>query len=1208
MAVSTLVWTALPAGIRQDEGGNWKARISVFLAPRLAPDAEATLADFPALVDWPATLASAGPNGISLRVSVSDGKSVIGAQTAMPTTTEPRDSTAWRALLPADTPVRAVPNPGAKQAVAAPVTFPGEQVLTKIRRVYAQTLPSGEQRKQTDALREFARVGGMDDGLLTSDVDTSLSQLAAFLRPSEQQTAPLRADAADEPHDLHRIIAGFGGHPALLRRLGLVLDIELDTQTLALDDAGSDLRIAVAPVGLDTGAITHDCPWTAVEIGAAGSASYQSFCVRQREGSPRGGLHALPQSPDSVAQEKLEHAFGALVQHATTVLVAPRGNDTVKNTPPALLQVGMRMLDDAHAGRVAAAAAEQARIAESLTLPGGLLGAAPGDGTGAAPPPPDTQPLYADQLTRGVRIDVQDADAGPWRSLCGRQLRYTAGDWAWPAGQSARIVDEGTVEPTVYDDANAEEARFRIPPELFTWDGWSLAVPHPDEGLGGTPDPAADDDANALDAVIEVPPRSLQPQRFGRRYRFRARSVDLAGNSLTLAEANAIEPKVPGVPTATAPTRCMRVENAQPPATFPAQPRGWGESGDVIVVRDADEARYQTTSFRLHLLPPPVSVRIAERHGMFDGMTPAASWQLLQDNKGELDRDASGNQRDFIPDATLFTPYLPDPVVRTAVMTLPDGTRIDLPRFDTLPPRAPQHALAVGCALVVEGGYNDLVASVDGRTVRLHVPRGRVTEVRVAAKLDDDTLAAMALASTEWTGGHAQAAVTDAAAQGKLPALAPSRTLRILHATQRPLTAPIFVAPALSPRAPDATEAVLLDPKLLFDGPSSGRVDVYASWQETIDDPDAPAWRLTNNRMLAGGTEIREQQATPPFGPQTDRRPALAHDFGDTRHRLVTYRALATSRFAAFFPPSLTTDAANITRVGPAITLHVPSTAPPEAPEVAYVLPTFRRTEPPTKPRSSAAMQRGFGLRVYLQRGWFSSGEGEQLAVVLAGGGASAAVSEWGTDPTIDTAALPGPLGPDQVVSGTTKLDNWPLPDGNVVLIPHDVTFGEAQGLPFADITFASQATALPMVRLALARYQQHAIDNCHLSPIVHADFVPLAPDRNLTVVQTDDAKWRLAYRGQGYKDASGTVGAVEAVIEYQPILARADDAAWLPGGDTVTLDGELHKEDYSVTWSGDVAQAPGSYTGPRWRRRLVLREYAPGDARRLLGVQTVAL
>jgi hypothetical protein len=277
---------------------------------------------------------------------------------------------------------------------------------------------------------------------------------------------------------------------------------------------------------------------------------------------------------------------------------------------------------------------------------------------------------------------------------------------------------------------------------------------------------------------------------------------------------------------------------------------------------------------------------------------------------------------------------------------------------------------------------------------------------------------------------------------------------------------------------------------------------------------------------------------------------------------------------------------------------------------VAYVLPTFGRTTERKPGGTRTSSQQGFGLRVYMERGWFSSGEGEQLAVILAGDGNTAAVSEWGTDPTIETADLPGPLGPDQVVSGDTRIDDWPLTDGRVVLVPHEVTFGEVQGLPFADIEFASQATALPLVRLALARYQRHAIEGCHLSPIVHADFVPLAPDRHLTVLRRGEGRWKLALYGQGYKGADGKAGTIEAAIEHLPISAPADDAAWMPAGESVTIEGTLF-EDYTVSWNGEVALARDANTGSRWRRRLVIREYAPaepGAGQRLLGVQTVVL
>ena len=57
MPSKTLIWTALPAGIRRRKD-DWYARISVFLTPRLEVPSgvELSLAAFPEFIDWPATL------------------------------------------------------------------------------------------------------------------------------------------------------------------------------------------------------------------------------------------------------------------------------------------------------------------------------------------------------------------------------------------------------------------------------------------------------------------------------------------------------------------------------------------------------------------------------------------------------------------------------------------------------------------------------------------------------------------------------------------------------------------------------------------------------------------------------------------------------------------------------------------------------------------------------------------------------------------------------------------------------------------------------------------------------------------------------------------------------------------------------------------------------------------------------------------------
>src|SRR6185369_6347230 len=92
--------------------------------------------------------------------------------------------------------------------------------------------------------------------------------------------------------------------------------------------------------------------------------------------------------------------------------------------------------------------------------------------------------------------------------------------------------------------------------------------------------------------------------------------------------------------------------------------------------------------------------------------------------------------------------------------------------------------------------------------------------------------------------------------------------------------------------------------------------------------------------------------------------------------------------------------------------VNILSSARPVAPEILYVIPTFRwETEVvgggPGKshyPDSATSRRIGRGLRVYLSRPWFSSGVGELLGVVIPKDSsptdaARRYISEWGADP-----------------------------------------------------------------------------------------------------------------------------------------------------------------------------------------------------------------
>ena len=140
-----------------------------------------------------------------------------------------------------------------------------------------------------------------------------------------------------------------------------------------------------------------------------------------------------------------------------------------------------------------------------------------------------------------------------------------------------------------------------------------------------------------------------------------------------------------------------------------------------------------------------------------------------------------------LPAKEFYTPYLPDPIVRQATLSLPDGGgNIDMPRFDDLPRSARGRELARSCQLVVRPGRDRVQARVSGREVLLEVPKGRVQTVHLAAKLEADEMSVIAFAHPDWHGNDSAAfdkvrqKLADAAASGEAPLLAPSRAVTIV--------------------------------------------------------------------------------------------------------------------------------------------------------------------------------------------------------------------------------------------------------------------------------------------------------------------------------------------------------------------------------------------------------------------------------------------
>ena len=305
----------------------------------------------------------------------------------------------------------------------------------------------------------------------------------------------------------------------------------------------------------------------------------------------------------------------------------------------------------------------------------------------------------------------------------------------------------------------------------------------------------------------------------------------------------------------------------------------------------------------------------------------------------------------------------------------------------------------------------------------------------------------------------------------------PYRTLTLVHAVRRPLLAPEYLQLAIQ-RQLGWTFAELAG-RLSVSTKSTGKLELVASWDDPIDNgPDADEDPFVRSVERAFVVEVSLDPANYPGPDLVDVR-GDRHEFGDTKYRAVRYGALATTKFAEHFTESaeltlpqvlpgapdgvaVTTvkvrstgsdpvtfgkdvdfevdpDASTISLpAGSAIdagqTVHVDyvplpiarpneqpllakailSTARPAAPDVVYIVPTFRWSD--SRAGSTINSQRlGGGLRIYLQRPWWSSGDGEQLGVVIfpavlgADPPADVApyVTRWGNDPVHGTAAAP---------------------------------------------------------------------------------------------------------------------------------------------------------------------------------------------------------
>ncbi|MFB9651664.1 hypothetical protein [Pseudarthrobacter oxydans] len=1331
-----LLWTVLPNGPAPEDG---RLRLSVFVAPRLRaqeaqPGQGATLGSFPDFLHWPERITDPGT---SFAVELDGGGVVPAAVVGDPPSPE-----LWAAFFDGMTPL--TPFEFDDYADRPFISFSVVAVMKEIRRVYtavAAASPSELPRmlrpphsEEPDLAGTFEDIrvvarSGLAEARNDADLDRRINALLTDAR-TEAARRRVGADRSREPleplppaeegigkvprefsrallfhrrpsnglpvdmpadagHfktaiDFHQMLAALGDHPWLLRRLGLVVDLEVAAADIPVALPAAPGRLRVVPSwqsALPTGQQSSASPWTAYVHGVAGARMV--FAAADRTPDPAAslptGLLDVSGGDYSIQQVDVDGAaLKALNLAATLNRVDAR---TEGDTPlgeaesagvPALRTGGLALV---HAGR---ARALQGDFADAVAINHAIEA-----GTDLT--------LHAQDLVRGYRLDVwaPTADGGTWRSLHRRRVQYTAERFA---DAVPPVSDEGffqlslagkAVPPNQKPDPNGE---VYVHETVVTWDGWSLSAERPGKAISRDPRAPQDDAPETLPAHVSndavtamglgiecrVQPASLPRLRFDEGYRFRVRTVDLAGNGPTLEAADKIlmDPAVPDQATPSGgPASYLRFEPVPAPALVPTERFAEGASMLRLVIRGnagvnteeyaaqfnaSDEvlarghSPYRPVEDR-HVIPPKAALQTVELHGLMDisigsdGTDPdaakleamTAAYEVARREKGSLTEISTDpdNPQGYVVcgNDQVELPYLPDPLATGAMFFglpgVPDDESFAI-RFE-----GPQWYSAAPFRLRLAEGTGAPVWDSGQRLLTVSLPPAATATVRVCSLLESDVanFGIMRWCEQVLPPDNLNR-VYQSAKENRFWMITPWHELHLVHAVQQPLQQPEFHELQVQ-RSVSALTADLLG-LLSVDAASTEQIDLVGAWQEPVDDPadDAPVvlsqegvvfrlplalaatgtpysgpgstfWSLEDGRQLSFATTVRERHI-PELPP---------HAFGDTKHRHIAYRAVATTPFREYFPPGWASRPELLSQASTPVEIDVPSSAAPHPPNLMYVVPTQRWEEhltPDGGPRRR--IRHGGGLRIYLARPWYSSGEGERLGVVYGPDAISILSPEYpfttiiGQDPVRGGPGLASAKDNTFInAEGIATEVAVPGAPGSFRIAYFTPEFDRETQRWFCDIELATESAYMPLLRLALVRYQPHSVPGMQASSVVLTDLTTVLPDRTLSLRSQPGppTAMEITVTGPSYTSLRG-VGPTQtdafararivATLEQRDLTITNDALGWRPiDGAQVELQGSMDGEN--TTWSGQLElPAPAGTTR---RITIVERDYLAADA-----------
>jgi hypothetical protein len=202
-------------------------------------------------------------------------------------------------------------------------------------------------------------------------------------------------------------------------------------------------------------------------------------------------------------------------------------------------------------------------------------------------------------------------------------------------------------------------------------------------------------------------------------------------------------------------------------------------------------------------------------------------------------------------------------------------------------------------------------------------------------------------------------------------------------------------------------------------------------------------------------------------------------------------------------------------------------------------------------------------------------------------------------------AAATEPVAPDKFAGpalteppgdfrSLAELDNV-----DVLLAGYQPGYDKDRQLWYAEIEINPGRAYFPFVRLALARYQPNSVDGAHLSPVVLADFIQVAPQRIVTYDLNSVATGTIPIEVTGpsaIKYEQPTIMLASLEERDGRVADPNDDLGWQEiSGSRVSLQPIPGQPVEDMIWQG-VLMLPNPLPNPL---RVVVKEYEQFQADR---------